>query len=100
MRNVTLSDGVTVRREDWRDAGSNRQPARIAPPGAFSFKDRVVVIPKGLVPRGAEEATVRVAWPNGSEPRQTWIGLRDDEHVEATAGLKARERVVWTGRPR
>ena len=65
-----------------------------------SFKDRVVVIPTILVPRGAEEATVRVAGPNGSEPRPIRIGLRDDQHVEVTAGLKAGERVVSSGRPR
>ena len=91
---------MTVGREDWRRAGSNRHPAGIAPPGASSFKDRVVVIPKGLVPRGAEEPTIRVAGPNGSEPRPIRIGLRDDEHVEVTSGLKAGERVVLSGRPR
>ncbi|MBI5628068.1 MAG: efflux RND transporter periplasmic adaptor subunit [Candidatus Rokubacteria bacterium] len=91
---------MTVRREDWRDAGSNRRQSGIAPPGAPSFKAPVVVIPKGLVPRGAEEATVRVAGPNGSEPRPIRIGLGDDQHLEVTAGLKAGGRGVWSGRPR
>ena len=100
MREVWTSDGVTVGREDWRDAGSNRRQPGIAPQGASSFRDPVVVIPKGLVPRGAEEATIRVAGPNGSEPRPIRIGLRDDQHVEVTAGFKAGERVVLSGRPR
>ncbi len=100
MRNVALSDGVTVRREDWRRAGSNPRQSGTEPRGASSFKDAVVVIPKGLVPRGAEEATVRVAGPNGSEPRPIRIGLGDDQHVEVTVGLKAGGRVVLSGRPR
>lgn len=29
-----LSDGVTVGREDWRDAGSNRRQAGMEPQGA------------------------------------------------------------------
>ena len=100
MWNVTLSDGVTVGREGWRRAGSNRCQSGTEPRGASSFKDAVVVIPKGLVPRGAEEATIRVAGPNGSEPRPIRLGLGDDQHVEVTAELKAGERGVWPGRPR
>ncbi len=66
-----------------------------------SFKDKVVVIPKRLVPKGAQEATIRVAGPNGaSEARLIKIGLWDDQHVEVTAGLKAGERVVSSGPPR
>ena len=34
MRTVTLSDGVTVGREGWGDAGSNRRLAGIVAQGA------------------------------------------------------------------
>jgi HlyD family secretion protein len=66
-----------------------------------SFKDRVVLLPRGLVPKGAQQATVRVAGPNAaSEARQIRIGLRDDQHVEVTAGLRAGERVIVSTRAR
>jgi ABC exporter DevB family membrane fusion protein len=59
-----------------------------------TFKDKAVIIPQRLVPRGAQEATVQVAGPAGAEARRILVGARDDEHVEVTAGLKAGDQVL------
>lgn len=64
------------------------------------FKDHVLLIPKGLVPWGVQEATISVAGSSGTEQRRVTIGLRDDQHVEVTAGLRAGERVIVSSRAR
>jgi len=63
------------------------------------YKDKVLVIPKRLVPAGAKEATVRVAGPGGGQPRAIKLGVRDDEKVEVTAGLSAGDKVLVANRP-
>jgi len=63
------------------------------------YKDKVLVIPKRLVPAGAKEATVRVAGPSGGQPRTIKLGVRDDEKVEVTAGLSAGDKVLVANRP-
>jgi ABC exporter DevB family membrane fusion protein len=65
-----------------------------------SQKDKVLVIPKGLVPLGAREATVRVEGPSGSVVRVIRLASRDDENVEILDGLKEGERFVVLGRGR
>jgi RND family efflux transporter MFP subunit len=65
-----------------------------------SNKDKVLVIPKRLVPPGAREATVRVEGPSGGEPRVVRLASRDDENVEILDGLREGERVVVTTRGR
>ena len=61
-----------------------------------AYKEKVLVIPKRLVPPGAAEATVRVAGPAGAEARSIKLGMRDDERVEVTAGLSPGDRVLAT----
>jgi len=65
-----------------------------------SQKDKVLVIPKGIVPLGAREATVRVEGPSGSVVRVIRLASRDDENVEILDGLKEGERFVVLGRGR
>jgi ABC exporter DevB family membrane fusion protein len=65
-----------------------------------SHKDKVLVLPKRLVPLGAREATVRVRGPNGEQPRVIRLASRDDEHVEILDGLKEGERIIVTTRGR
>jgi ABC exporter DevB family membrane fusion protein len=65
-----------------------------------SNKDKVLVIPKRLVPPGARQATVRVDGPNGGQPRVVRLASRDDENVEILDGLREGERVVVTTRGR
>jgi ABC exporter DevB family membrane fusion protein len=65
-----------------------------------SNKDKVLVIPKRLVPPGARQATVRVDGPNGGQSRVVRLASRDDENVEILDGLREGERVVVTTRGR
>lgn len=65
-----------------------------------SHKDKVLVMPKRLVPAGAREATVRVSGPNGEQARVIKLAARDDENVEVLEGLREGERVVVTTRGR
>ena len=57
-------------------------------------KDKVLVMPKRLVPPGAREATVRV---QGGELRVIKLASRDDENVEILGGLEDGERIVISG---
>jgi ABC exporter DevB family membrane fusion protein len=57
-------------------------------------KDKVLVMPKRLVPPGAREATVRV---QGGQLRVIKLASRDDENVEILGGLKEGERIVISG---
>lgn len=61
-----------------------------------AHKDKVLVMPKRLVPPGAREATVRVSGPNGEQARVVKLAARDDENVEVLEGLREGERVVVT----
>jgi Cu(I)/Ag(I) efflux system membrane fusion protein len=63
-----------------------------------SHKDKVLVMPKRLVPPGAREATVRVSGPNGEQVRVIKLAARDDENVEVLEGMREGERIVVTGR--
>jgi len=63
-------------------------------------KDRVLIMPKRLVPLGARETTVRVQGPNGGDVRVIRLASRDDENVEILNGLKEGERIVIMGRGR
>lgn len=61
-----------------------------------AYKEKVLVIPKRLVPPGATQATVQVAGTGGAEARVIKLGMRDDEKVEVTSGLGPGDRVVTT----
>jgi ABC exporter DevB family membrane fusion protein len=63
-------------------------------------RDKVLVIPKRLVPLGAREVTVRVEGPNGGESRVIRLAARDDENVEIAGGLREGDRIVVAPRPR
>jgi ABC exporter DevB family membrane fusion protein len=65
-----------------------------------SHRDKVLLMPKRLVPTGAREATVRVAGPKGEEPRVIRLASRDDENVEILAGLKEGDRIIVSPRGR
>ena len=65
-----------------------------------SHKDKVLLMPKRLVPAGAREATVRVAGPYGTQPRVIKLASRDDENVEVLDGLREGERIVVSTRGR
>ena len=61
-------------------------------------KDKVVVIPRHLVPIGEKEAVVAVEGPGGADSRRITLGAWDDTRVEVTRGLSAGDRVL-TRRP-
>jgi Cu(I)/Ag(I) efflux system membrane fusion protein len=63
-----------------------------------AHKDKVLVMPKRLVPPGAREATVRVSGPSGEQVRVIKLAARDDENVEVLEGMREGERIVLTGR--
>jgi ABC exporter DevB family membrane fusion protein len=63
-------------------------------------KKNVLLIPKLLVSPGSLEAMVRVRGPQGVESRSISLGLRDDDMVEVTRGLRAGELVVVPVRSR
>ncbi len=65
-----------------------------------SHKDKVLVMPKRLVPPGAREATVRVSGPNGEQVRVIKLAARDDENVEILSGLKEGDRITVSPRSR
>jgi RND family efflux transporter MFP subunit len=65
-----------------------------------AHRDKVLVIPKRLVPPGAREATVRVAGPSGEQARVIKLAARDDENVEVLEGLREGERIVVTAKGR
>jgi ABC exporter DevB family membrane fusion protein len=65
-----------------------------------SHKDKVLVMPKRLVPLGAREATVLVSGPNGREPRVVKLASRDDENVEILSGLREGDRISVAPRAR
>ena len=65
-----------------------------------AHKDKVLVMPKRLVPPGAREATVRVSGPNGEQVRVIKLAARDDENVEVLEGMREGERIVVTTRGR
>jgi ABC exporter DevB family membrane fusion protein len=65
-----------------------------------AHRDKVLVMPKRLVPPGAREATVRVAGPSGEQVRVVKLAARDDENVEVLEGLREGERIVVTAKGR
>jgi RND family efflux transporter MFP subunit len=65
-----------------------------------AHKDKVLVMPKRLIPLGAREATVRVEGRNGGEPRVIRLASRDDENVEILEGVKEGERIILPTRSR
>jgi ABC exporter DevB family membrane fusion protein len=64
-----------------------------------AHKEKVLVMPRRLVPMGAREATVRVEGRNGG-PRVIRLASRDDENVEILSGLKEGDRIVVSTRGR
>lgn len=65
-----------------------------------AHRDKVLVMPKRLVPAGAREATVRVSGPQGEQTRLIKLAARDDENVEVLEGMREGERIVVTTKGR
>jgi len=54
-------------------------------------RNKVLVLPKRLVPLGAREVTVRV---DGGKPRVLRLAARDDENVEILGNVREGDRIV------
>jgi HlyD family secretion protein len=61
---------------------------------SIAQKDKVVVIPRHLVPIGEKEAVVSVEGPGGPDTRRIALGVWDETRVEVTRGLSAGDRVL------
>jgi multidrug efflux pump subunit AcrA (membrane-fusion protein) len=57
-------------------------------------KDKVVVIPRHLVPIGKKETTISVAGASGTDTRRITLGAWDDTRIEVLSGLAPGERVI------
>jgi len=57
-------------------------------------KDKVIVIPKHLVPVGKRETTVTVQGARGADTRRITLGAWDDARIEVISGLKPGDRIL------
>lgn len=56
--------------------------------------ENVLIIPRGVVPRGVRKATVEVLTDDLIQEREIEIGLRGEDNIEVVSGLKEGDMVV------